>query len=343
MQFDDFLTSFVLFASLTFYVLTGGADYGAGVWNIFVSRRLAARQRDLIATAIQPIWEANHVWLILVVVILFTAYPRAFAYICSTLNVPISIALLGVVMRGTAFICSKYDENSDRFQQTSITIFSVASVITPLIYGAMIGAISAGRLVEPSDAIWQTLFSPWLSPYCICLGLFTLSIFAMLAATYLTVDAQGDEELQLSFRYRAIVSHAIVAVFATLSLLFARAENVWVYRRIGELPWAIASGGAFVMFFGFTLSCLFTKHYKEARILAAGEALIILLGYAAAQYPYLAPPTYDVLNSSAPHSVLRWLLIALAIGALTLFPSLFYLFRIFKGDNENATLGKPLH
>lgn len=339
----DLMVLGALFMALLFYVLTGGADYGAGVWSIFVSKHLRDRQHDLIATAIQPIWETNHVWLILVVVLLFTAYPPAFAFISTTLNIPISLALLGVVMRGTAFVSMKYDNNSCREQKNWNRLFAGASIITPFLYGTVIGAISTGRLPMPTDQIWQTLFAPWLTPYCLCLGGFTLSVFSMLAATYLTVDADGDDELQLSFRARALVIHMVLSLFAVASVFFASNGDVFVYHRIARLPWALAAGGGFIACFMATVACLLTRHYKWARVLAAAEATVILLGFASAQFPFIVPPDYSVINCSAPHSVLALLVVALALGAVLLFPSLFYLYRIFKGEGQNATQGAPLH
>jgi cytochrome d ubiquinol oxidase subunit II len=331
-----------LFMALVFYVLSGGADYGAGLWSIFVSRKLKDRQRSLIEKAIQPIWEANHVWLILVVVILFMGYPEVYAFVCTSLNIPISLSLLGLVMRGTAFISQKYGTANDALQGAWSHIFAGASIVTPFLFGAMIGAISSGHLELPTEDIWRSLFAPWLSPYSLCLGGFTLAIFAMLAASYLTVDAEGDEELQDSYRTRALISHGVVAFFALASVLFAAQEDVWIYHRIAELPWAFATGGGFILCFAATIASLVTRHFHLARVLAATEGFIILLGYAVAQFPYLVPPKLTIYNSAAPQVVLITLLIALSIGAVLLFPSLFYLFRVFKGEGEHSTQGAPL-
>jgi len=164
----------------------------------------------------------------------------------------------------------------------------------------------------------------------------------MLAASYLAVDAEGDKELQESFRKRSLITHGLVALFAFASVIFAGQEDVWIYHRIRDLPWAIFCGGAFGFCFLSTLFCLVYRHFKIARILAAGEGFIILFGYAVAQFPYLVPPTYTIENSSAPRIVMTYLVIALAVGAVLLFPSLFYLFRIFKGEGKHSTRGAPL-
>lgn len=333
----ELLVTATLFGSLALYVLSGGADYGAGVWNIFSPKGLARRQEDLITEAIQPIWEANHVWLILVVVILFTAFPEVFSFICTTLNIPISLALIGIVMRGTAFVSRKYDLNNDVMQKTWAAIFSGASVITPFLYGCMIGAISAGHLEMPTEDIWNTLFAPWLTPYALCLGAFTLSIFAMLAATYLIVDAKDDEELVQLFRKRSLVAHVAVGIFGVGAIAFASQEHIWVFDHIADEPVAPIAAGTFIVLFLVSAFCLFKRKFKLARLTAAAEVLVILLGYAAAQFPYLIPEKYTIFNTAAPHIVLQYLLWALAVGAVLLFPALYYLFHIFKADDTKIT------
>jgi cytochrome d ubiquinol oxidase subunit II len=203
----------------------------------------------------------------------------------------------------------------------------------------MIGAISGGTLCMPSDDYWKTLFAPWLTPYCICLGGFTLAIFAMLAATYLTVDATGNDALQKSFRTRALISHGFVGAFAIASVLFAAQGNAWVYTRLLTLPIALGAGGLFIVCFIAAVVTLWLKQYKWARVLAASEAFSVLLGYALAQFPYLIPPRLTIYNSAAPVHVLHFLLGALAIGAVLLFPSLFLLFHLFKGKGKHSTQG----
>lgn len=333
----ELMVTFALFGSLALYVLSGGADYGAGVWNIFSPKTLARRQEDLITEAIQPIWEANHVWLILIVTILFTAFPEVFAFICTTLNIPISLALIGIVMRGTAFVSRKYDLNNDVMQKTWAAIFSSASVITPFLYGCMIGAISAGHLEMPTQDVWGSLFAPWLTPYALSLGGFTLAIFAMLAATYLIVDAKEDEELVQLFRKQSLVAHVVVGIFGVAAIAFASQEHIWVYDHITDQLWAPIAAGTFILLFCVTSFCLFTRKFKAARLTAAAEVLVILTGYALAQFPYLIPEKYTIFNTAAPHIVLQYLLIALSVGAVLLFPALYFLFHIFKAEEPQTS------
>src|ERR1044071_7345089 len=135
-----------MIASLVLCALLGGADYGGGVWDLFAFGRRAREQRALIADAISPVWEANHVWLILVIVVLFTAFPPAFAAIATALHIPITLLLIGIVLRGTAFTFRTYDVQRDDVQRRWSLVFSIASIITPKLLGTILGAIENTRL-----------------------------------------------------------------------------------------------------------------------------------------------------------------------------------------------------
>src|SRR6185503_9415384 len=211
------LIAAVMAVALNAYVLTGGADFGGGVWDLFAAGPRRDRQRALIAEAIAPIWEANHVWLILVVVLLFTAFPPAFAQLMTVLHIPLSLMLLGIVLRGSAFTFRSYDSRRDSVQRRWGRLFAIASAGTPCLLGIVIGAIVSGGVREPPREMAATasfanvyLWS-WLSPFAIGVGLLAVILFAFLAAVYLTVEAR-DEALQGDFRLRAVWS--AVAVFA---------------------------------------------------------------------------------------------------------------------------------
>jgi cytochrome d ubiquinol oxidase subunit II len=180
----------VMVASLVLYALLGGADYGGGVWDLFAFGRRAREQRELIAHAIGPVWEANHVWLILVVVILFTAFPPAFAVIATALHIPITLLLIGIVLRGTAFTFRTYDVQRDEVQRRWSLIFSIASIITPILLGTILGAVASGDIRVENDVVTSGFLRPWLTPFPLAVGFFALALFAFLAAVYLTVEAE---------------------------------------------------------------------------------------------------------------------------------------------------------
>lgn len=210
----------IMVAALIFYALLGGADYGGGVWDLFAAGKRAKRQRELIGDAIGPVWEANHVWLILVVVILFTAFPPAFAAISVALHIPLSLLLIGIVLRGTAFTFRTYDVQNDEVQRRWSLVFSIASIFTPVLLGITLGAIASGTIRIENGIVTTGFFNSWLAPFPFAVGFFALALFAFLAAVYLTAEA-GDVDLQEDFRKRAILSGIVVGVLA-LVVFFAR-------------------------------------------------------------------------------------------------------------------------
>jgi len=228
----EFLLALVMLAALTFYVLLGGADYGGGVWDLLARGPRAAEQRGVIAKALAPIWEANHVWLILVVVVLFTAFPPAFALIFTALHVPLLLILLGIILRGSAFIFRDHDRThrSDS-EHTSGTyhpaaqsrwgrIFATASLLTPVLLGVVVGAVSSTNIQPPSERTTIAYFFTWFAPFPFAVGLFAVVLFAFLAAVYLTLETT-DTALQDDFRKRAITSEIVAGVLALTVFLLA--------------------------------------------------------------------------------------------------------------------------
>src|SRR5689334_16529185 len=209
-----------MIASLVLYALLGGADYGGGVWDLFAFGRRAREQRALIADAISPVWEANHVWLILVIVMLFTAFPPAFAAIATALHIPITLLLIGIVLRGTAFTFRTYDAQRDDIQRRWSLIFSIASIMTPILLGTTLGAIASGTIRVENGVVTTGFFDSWLAPFPLAVGFFASALFAFLAAVYLTVEAD-EHALQEDFRLRALLSGVVVGVLALTVFVLA--------------------------------------------------------------------------------------------------------------------------
>ena len=329
----ELLVAMAMLAALTAYTLSGGADFGAGVWNLLANGPRAEAQREVISHAIGPIWEANHVWLIIVVVLLFTGFPPVFVAIMTALHVPLSLMLVGIVFRGSAFIFRTYD-NSDRGKRWWNRVFSATSVATPILLGMMIGAIATGRVESRPDRVGN-LYSAWIGPFPIVVGLFALSIFSFLAAVYLTLETH-DRDLVEDFRIRALIAAVAVGILAYVVYLLARREAPLVFEGLDASPWGlpvrIATGACAIL----TLATLWFRHYFLARIAAAAQVTLILWGCALAQNPYLVPPYLTVQNSAAPRVIHKLLLWALAAGSLFLFPSIYYLYHIFKGHEKQA-------
>ena len=211
----------VMIAALVLYALLGGADYGGGVWDLFAFGPRARAQRRLIAEAISPVWEANHVWLILVIVILFTAFPPAFAAIATALHIPITLLLIGIVLRGAAFTFRTYDVQRDDVQRRWSLVFSIASIITPILLGTILGAIASGTIRVENGSVTSGFFNSWLAPFPFAVGCFALALFAFLAAVYLTLETR-ERELQEGFRRRALASGVAVGLLALTVFMLAR-------------------------------------------------------------------------------------------------------------------------
>jgi cytochrome bd ubiquinol oxidase subunit II len=323
----------VMVAALILYALLGGADYGGGVWDLFAFGKRAKAQRELIARAMGPVWEANHVWLILVIVLLFTAFPKAFSAISIALHIPLTLLLIGIVLRGTAFVFRKYDSQRDRVQRRWSRVFSIASIITPILLGITLGAIASGRIRTLNGTIAAAtgngFFSSWLATFPFAVGFFALALFAFLAAVYLTLETD-DKELQDDFRLRALLAGVAVGLLALIVFLLAETGAPTVRAGISRTWWAAGLHFATAIFAIGAFFTLWTRRYIAARFFAAAQMTMILLGWALAQYPYLVEPDISITSAAAPQITLQLLLGALIAGMLVLFPSYYYLFRVFK-------------
>jgi len=332
----EVIVAAIMLLALILYALLGGADFGGGVWDLLASGPRAKAQRALIADAIAPIWEANHVWLIVVIVLLFTAFPPAFYSIMVALHVPLTLMLIGIVMRGAAFTFRHYDSHRDDVQRRWSGIFAVASTITPVTLGMCVGGIVSGRIV--SDLKTEGIdyyFASWLAPFPLALGLLTLALFSFLAAVYLAAEAE-DVELKIDFRNRALISALVVFSFAWLAFILSETGAPRIRKGLLHSTWALP----FHLITGATAAgaiwALWIRKYLLARALAAIQVALILTGWGMAQYPYIIVPALTISEAAAPVATLRLLLIALAGGAVLLFPSFYYLYRIFKGRKAFA-------
>lgn len=321
----------IILLALTAYVLFGGADFGGGVWDLLASGPNRKRQRRLIAHAIGPVWEANHVWLILAVVLLFTCFPAAFARLSIVLHIPFTLVLLGIVLRGSAFTFRSYGGEREA-EATWGRMFAVASLVTPVLLGVAVGAVASGAVGAAGTGKGETFVAayvePWLTPFAFAVGMFALACFAFLAAVYLTHEAR-EPDLQNDFRRRALSAGVAVFVTAALGLVLSRQVPL-VGERLMAARWAapfhVLTGAAAVTAF----AALWTRRYRLARVAAAVQVTCILWGWGLAQFPYLVPPDLTIAAAAAPAITLELALGAVAGGAVLLFPSLFYLMKVFK-------------
>jgi cytochrome d ubiquinol oxidase subunit II len=326
----ELLLAGVIATALVLYTLTAGADFGGGVWALFARGPRAEDERRVIGRAIAPIWEANHVWLILVIVLLFVGFPRAFAAITTALHIPLTLMLIGVVLRGSAFTFNAYDPKRGDGARRWSRVFAVSSLLTPVALGVTLGAVSGGFVPDPATGLVGTDFlRQWLGPYPFAVGLFTLALFVFLAAVYL-VDEAEDPELKALFRRRALVSGGLCGVTALLAYVAAEGGAPQIREGLQGSSWALplhlATGLAAVV----ALGALWTARDRLAKLAAMAQGALIVAGWCFAQYPYIAVPGYTIAGEAAPPDVLWPVLIALALGAVLLVPTLAYLFVVFK-------------
>jgi cytochrome d ubiquinol oxidase subunit II len=320
-------------AALVLYVLLAGADYGAGFWDLLSTGALKEAQRSLIANAIRPIWEANHVWLIFIFVLLFAGFPRAFGAIMIALYVPISLMLLGIVLRGAAFVFRAYTTLNSDMQRTYAYVFSASSSFTPIFAGMVLASLSDDRVFVARDESLNGYTFNWLNPFSLSVGLFALALFAYLAATYLAVEAPSPE-LRQAFRHRALAGGSITGVLAVE--VFILTNRYGQGLRTGLLHDALARSAEAIAVISLIagLVALLKDRVRSARLMVALFAASIVTSWAAAQYPYLARPDMTVFNSALSENVVRDVLYASIAGALLLFPSLTLLLYVFKDQRK---------
>ena len=338
MPLEHWLAGSIMVA-LTLYALGAGADFGGGVWDLLSTGPRAREQRDLIAHTIGPIWEANHVWLILVVVLLFVCFPTAWAIISTGLHVPLTIMLIGIVLRGSAFTFRSYDDSSDAVQRRWGRIFAVASVVTPVMLGTCVGAVAAGRIRMRGSEVVGGFIRPWLAPFPLAVGALALVLFAFLAAVYLTNESEGA--LREDFRLRALAAGGLLGVLAFGALALAREGAPLVWTGLSARPWSLPLHAFIATVAVGALAALWWRLYPFARVLAIIQVALVVWGWGLGQFPYLLPPDVTFSEAAAPPAVLRAVLGALVAGAIVLAPSLWALYRVFRGRAAASRL--PSH
>lgn len=320
----------VLMLSLTVYLLTGGADFGAGFWELIARGERGKKERELITKAIAPIWEANHVWLIVAIVLLSGAFPRVLAVLSTALHVPLLIMLVGISLRGAAFVFQHYGPPDPVFQRRWGLTFSASSALTPLFLGITLGAAVSGAIrVSPEGEVRTDFVREWFAPFPIAVGVLTVVTCVFLSAVYLAAEAK-DAELRELFRRRAVRAALVLGCVAFAVLWFSASGAPAIYRGLTahsfSWPFHLLTGSLALG----TLICLGQRRVVEARTVAVLQVLAIMAGLAMAQFPNLVTPDLTISNSAAPDAALKALLISTAVGLSLLAPSFGYLYWVFK-------------
>jgi cytochrome bd ubiquinol oxidase subunit II len=313
----------VLFVGVVFYAVFGGADFGAGFWDLTAGgAERGRRSRDLIDHSIGPVWEANHVWLIYCLVVLWTAFPPAFAAITSTLYIPLGLAALGIVLRGSGFAFRKVSVRTAE-QRVTGAAFAASSVITPFFFGTVAGGIASGRV--PAAGGGDPLRS-WVNPTSALGGALAVVVCAYLAAVFLTADAsaRGDSSLEGWFRRRAFVSAGVAGALALGGIAVLDADAHRLYERLlgPALPLVLISavtGGA-------ALLLLRRASPRFLRVLAVAAVGAVVAGWGVAQYPFMLGTHLRISEAAAPRPTLLAVTVVFVAAVVLVVPSLVLLY-----------------
>jgi cytochrome bd ubiquinol oxidase subunit II len=316
----------VLWAGVTAYAVFGGADFGAGFWSLAAgSGDRGKRARELVDWAIGPVWETNHVWLIFVLVVLWTGFSSAFESIFSTLFIPLSLAALGIVLRGAGFAFHKTARRLER-QRLAALLFGAASVLTPFFMGTVVGAVAAGN-VPVGNAAGDPVTS-WLNPLSLLIGALFVATSAYLAAVFLVSDARraGLPDLERYFAARALATAVAAGALAAAGIVALRADARFVYDGLtGDgLPLVVMS----LLCGAAALVLLRRRAHRGVRPLAIGAVVAIVCGWGVAQHPYLLPEVLTIDAGAAPTATLTTLLIVFGIAVVLVVPSIGLLFTL---------------
>ncbi len=320
----------ILWVGATFYALFGGADFGGGFWDLVAGwDDKGARPRELIQRSLTPVWEANHVWLIFVLVVLWTAFPSAFSAIFTTLYVPITLAAFGIVLRGSGFAFRKSIVGL-RERRFAGATFALSSVVTPFFMGTVVGAIAAGHVPAGGDG---DAFSSWIQPLPLLIGAMFVATGAYLSAVFLVGDAgrQGDQDLRSYFERRALGAGAVAGAFAVAGLFALHSEARYVFDRLVDqgLPLVIVSG---LCGLGLLAVLLRGGNRLLLRPLAAGAVTAVVWGWGVAQFPYLLPTNLRIDQAAAPDATMDVVFVVFAIAAAVVLPSLGLLYALTQRD-----------
>jgi cytochrome d ubiquinol oxidase subunit II len=311
---------------LALYTVLGGADFGAGFWQLVAGRGEQAKEiRDHSHKAMAPVWEANHVWLIFVLTVVWTAYPAAFASIASTLSIPLFLAGIGIVLRGGAYVV-RAGTATPRERRRADTVFALSSVLTPFALGAVVGGIASARVRVGNPG--GSLASSWLNPTSLTIGVLAVASGAYLAAVFLSGDAVRDRQPDLAerFRLRALAAGVAAGAVALTGIVVLRLDAHPLFTDLTQgagLPALIVSVLAGVA----TLALVWRRRYEPARYSAALAVAATVAGWALAQQPrFLADLTVE--QAAAGRNTQIAVVVAVLAGAVILFPSLALLFRL---------------
>ncbi len=334
----DYVVIIYLYLAILLYLVLGGADFGAGIIEMFTSSKNIRRTRKTLYHAIGPIWEANHMWLIIAVVILFVGFPVIYSELSVYLHIPLLIMLMGIIARGTAFVFRHYDAVQDNMQAFYNKIFVWSSFITPLFLGILAGSTVSGHINLKADTFFEAYISTWLNWFSISVGFFTVALCGYLASIYLIGEAEDENDKQRFIR-KAKSMNTLAVLCGAMVFVAAALDKIplitWVMRdTVGLIAVTLATLSLVIMW-----KWIDTKVIMLPRVLAGFQVTMILLAISYAHFPNFVilqgGDNLSLLENQAPEKTMEALGWALLIGSTFILPALFYLYFSFqKGKDE---------
>lgn len=329
-----------LYLAILLYLVLGGADFGAGIIEMFTSTKNIQRTRKTLYHAIGPIWEANHMWLIIVIVILFVGFPLIYSTLSIYLHIPLVIMLMGIIARGTAFVFRHYDAVRDDMQELYNNVFVWSSFVTPFFLGVIAGSTLSGHIDSTTNNNYlATYIFSWLNPFSVAIGLFTTALCGFLASIYLIGEADNENDRR-RFVHKAKLMNIFAVVCGALVFIAAILDGIplleWVFADIVGLAAVIAATISLISLWKWINS----EQVMIPRILAGFQVTMILLAVSYAHFPNIVimahGETLSLLESRAPDSTMQALGWALLIGSVFILPVLFYLYYSFKKKDSET-------
>jgi cytochrome d ubiquinol oxidase subunit II len=327
-----------LWVALLLYLVMGGADFGAGIIEMFTSNKNKSRTRRIMYNAIGPIWEANHMWLIIAIVILFVGFPVIYATMSTYLHIPLTVMLMGIIARGTALTFRNYDAVHDNMQKIYNKIFVYSSFITPLFLGIIAGSAVSGRVDPQATNFMDAYIYSWLNWFSVAIGFFTVALCGFLAAIYLIGEATDDAERK-GFIRKARLMNVAAVVAGSVVFIASLKENIplvqWVFgNAIGIAAVSAATLSLILLWY------LISKGKRFIiRVLAGFQMTMILLTTTYKHYPniiILKHGHLSLIEDQGAEKAIQSLAIALLVGSLFILPALFYLVWSFQQKPEQA-------
>jgi cytochrome d ubiquinol oxidase subunit II len=319
--------------SILLYLLLGGADFGAGILELFTSKRNRGRTRETLYHAIGPIWEANHMWLIIAIVILFVGFPVIYSQMSTYLHIPLVIMLMGIIARGTAFVFRHYDAVKDDMQWLYNRIYALSSLVTPLFLGIIAGSALSGKINPDAKDFFSAYVISWLNWFSIGVGLFTVSLCGFLASIYLIGEAENEQDKK---RYIQKARRMNIAAVICGALVFIAAEfegvplRQWVFENPIGLLAVIAASLSLILLWYLTM----LGRTMILRVLAGFQVTMILLAITYAHFPHFiimeGGKNLSLFEAQAPAKTMEALGWALLLGSVFILPALFYLYYSFQ-------------